>query len=119
AIAAMALTVRVLTQAPAIQTEWTGRHPISGRVFAPVMGAAGADWLDRSERETEEAPERALDIIDIKKGSTVADIGAGSGYMTVRMAARVGPSGKVYANDIQAAMLAKLRRRLADSHITN
>ena len=54
------------------------------------MSAEGADWLDRAERETEEEPDEALDIIGIKKGSTVADIGAGSGYMTIRMARRVG-----------------------------
>jgi ubiquinone/menaquinone biosynthesis C-methylase UbiE len=83
------------------------------------MGFGGADWLERSEREVEEAPDRALDAIGIQPGSTVADIGAGSGYMTVRLAARVGPAGTVYANDLQAPMLALLQKRLVREHIGN
>ncbi len=94
-------------------------HPISGRRFAPVMSATGADWLDRSERENEEGPDRALDVLKIPKGAAVADVGAGSGYMTVKLSTRVGPTGKVYANDIQPEMLRLLGRRLMTEHITN
>ena len=83
------------------------------------MDASGAAWLDRSEREVEEAPDEALNIIGIKKGSTVADIGAGSGYMTVRLAKRVGATGLVYANDIQQAMLDLLDKRLKASRVSN
>jgi ubiquinone/menaquinone biosynthesis C-methylase UbiE len=96
-----------------------GVHPISGRRFAAVMGYQGADWLDRSERVEEEQPDRALDILKIPSGSTVADVGAGSGYMTAKLARRVGAAGKVYANDIQPEMLALLRERLAKEKITN
>jgi ubiquinone/menaquinone biosynthesis C-methylase UbiE len=96
-----------------------GVHPISGRRFAAVMGYQGADWLDRSERVEEEQPDRALDIIKIQSGATVADVGAGSGYMSVKMARRVGPTGRVYANDIQPEMLALLQERLAKEKITN
>src|SRR5213079_1950526 len=53
------------------------------------------------------------------KGASVADIGAGSGYMTVRLSDRVGPTGTVFATDVQPQMLEILRRRLADKHITN
>ena len=83
-------------------------HPLTGRHIAPVMGAAGAGWLDRSEREREEEPAKALDLMDIQPGMTVADVGAGTGYMSLRIAKRVGPSGKVFANDIQPEMLDKL-----------
>jgi ubiquinone/menaquinone biosynthesis C-methylase UbiE len=96
-----------------------GVHPISGRRFAGVMGFQGADWLERSEREVEEEPEKALDAIGIERGSTVADVGAGAGYMTVRMAQRVGPGGKVYANDLQPEMLSMLRARLQKEGISN
>jgi SAM-dependent methyltransferase len=96
-----------------------GVHPISGRRFAPVMGYQGADWLDREERVQEEEPDTALDAIKIDKGATVADVGAGSGYMTVKLARRVGPAGKVYANDIQPQMLLLLRQRLAREKLTN
>lgn len=96
-----------------------GVHPITGRHYAGVMGVGGADWLVRPERESEEQPDAALDAIGIAAGSTVADIGAGAGYMTWRMAERVGPSGKVYANDIQPRMLEILRRNMADHKLTN
>jgi len=46
----------------------TGVHPVSGRRFAEVMDASGASWLDRREREVEEAPDDALDIVGVKKG---------------------------------------------------
>jgi ubiquinone/menaquinone biosynthesis C-methylase UbiE len=94
-------------------------HPISGRRFAPVMGYQGADWLERTERIDEEAPDVAIDLLNVRKGAVVADIGAGSGYMTVRLARRVGPEGRVYANDLQPQMLELLKRRLAHDRITN
>jgi ubiquinone/menaquinone biosynthesis C-methylase UbiE len=88
-------------------------HPSTGRQIAPVMGMGGADWLVRAEREQEEAPDAALDAIGIRKGSAVADVGAGVGYFTWRMAERVGPEGRVYANDIQPEMLERLRKNVA------
>src|SRR5436853_2483494 len=96
-----------------------GVHPISGRKYAGVMGSDGAEWLVRAERETEEEPDAALDAIGIVKGSTVADIGAGAGYMTWRMAERVGPDGKVYANDIQPEMIELLRKNMQQRKLAN
>ena len=111
------LLAAVLATGLAAQTP--GVHPISGRRYAPVMGYQGAPWLERHEREEEEAPDVALNALTIAKGASVADIGAGSGYMTVRLAARVGPSGRVFANDVQPQMLNLLGRRLASANITN
>ncbi len=96
-----------------------GVHPISGRRYALTMSYLGADWLDRSERVQEEEPDAALDAIALAPGSIVADVGAGSGYMTVKMAKRVGPTGKVYANDIQPQMLNILRQRLDREKVPN
>lgn len=96
-----------------------GVHPITGRKYAGVMSANGAPWLTRPERETEEEPDKALAAIGIAKGSTVADIGAGSGYMTWRMAELVGPAGKVYANDIQPKMLELLKRNIEERKLAN
>jgi SAM-dependent methyltransferase len=96
-----------------------GTHPVTGRKIAGVMGMNGADWLVRPEREAEEQPEKALDALNLKPGMVVADIGAGVGYMSLRMAKRVGPSGKVYANDLQPEMLAKLRETAAKAKIAN
>ncbi len=95
------------------------KHPVSGRVIAPVMSAAGADWLERGERESEENPSKAIRTLDIKPGMTVCDLGAGSGYYTVRMSRLVGPAGKVYAVDIQPKMLELLARRLKSEGINN
>jgi ubiquinone/menaquinone biosynthesis C-methylase UbiE len=109
---ALLLAVVVAAQAP-------GVHPISGRRFAPVMGYQGADWLERSERDEEEAPDIALNVLKIPRGASVADIGAGSGFITERLSARVGPTGRVFANDLQPQMLQILGRRLAQRNITN
>jgi predicted methyltransferase len=94
-------------------------HPITGRPYAGVMSADGAPWLTRPQREEEEQPDRALADIGIAKGSAVADIGAGSGAITWRLAERVGPTGKVYANDIQPRMLELLRQNMAQRKIAN
>jgi len=95
------------------------RHPVSGRVFAPVMGVGGAGWLERPERENEEAPSKAIDLLELKPGMAVADIGAGSGYYASRIARRVGPAGHVYATDIQQGMIDILERRIKAEGLAN
>jgi len=95
------------------------KHPVSGRVIAPVMSAAGADWLERNERESEENPSKAVAQLGIKPGMTVCDLGAGTGYYAVRMARLVGDQGKVYAVDIQPRMLELLGKRLESAGIRN
>ena len=78
-------------------------HPLTGRQIAGI--ATDATWLDRASREREEAPDQALQLIGIHAGMVVADVGAGTGYMTTRLAELVEPTGRVYANDLQAQML--------------
>jgi ubiquinone/menaquinone biosynthesis C-methylase UbiE len=95
------------------------RHPVSGRIFAPVMGVAGAGWLERDEREQEEAPSKAIEALDLRPGMVIADIGAGSGYYTSRLARKVAPTGRVYATDIQPGMIAILDRRIKYENLTN
>lgn len=90
-----------------------------GREIAHFMTHQGAPWLERPEREVEESPSRLLASLGLKKGDVVADIGAGSGFFTWRMARLVGPAGRVYANDIQPEMLAILRTNLALRGVTN
>jgi len=103
----------------AVFVEAQRRHPVSGRIFAPVMGVGGAGWLERPEREDEEAPTKALDALDLKPGMVVADIGAGSGYYSTRIAKRVGPTGRVYATDIQPGMIEILDRRIKSEGLAN
>jgi len=113
------VTVVLLALAGAVAVWAQGRHPVSGRAIAPVMGVGGAPWLDRPEREAEEATTRAVDALGLEPGMVVADIGAGSGYYTERLSARVGATGRVYATDIQPGMLAILERRIAARGLAN
>jgi ubiquinone/menaquinone biosynthesis C-methylase UbiE len=83
------------------------------------MGMSGADWLDREEREREEQPEKALAALHLKPGMFVGDVGAGTGFYSLRIAQIVGPNGKVFANDIQAPMLERLRKNAEAHNIHN
>lgn len=94
-------------------------HPITGRRYAGVMGVGGAAWLERAEREDEESPRTAVRLLNLKPGMVVGDVGAGSGYYTELLAKAVGPSGRVYATDIQSGMIQLLRQRLARTGLTN
>ena len=90
-----------------------------GREIARLMGYRGAPWLERPERVDEERPERVLAVLELKPGMTVADVGAGSGYYSWRMAERVGAGGLVYAVDIQPEMLEILKRHMFLRGIAN
>ena len=89
------------------------------RVPAPPMSYRGADWLTRPERTVEERPEAMLDTLHVPRDGVVADIGAGLGYHSWRLAGRVGPRGKVYATDLQPEMLALLESSMKKRGITN
>jgi SAM-dependent methyltransferase len=90
-----------------------------GREIAHVMGHQAADWLERPEREEEERTSLLMDALEFKTGESVADIGAGTGYLTRRMTKKVLPGGKVYAVDIQPEMLTLLTNKLSREGITN
>ncbi|MFM8982671.1 MAG: class I SAM-dependent methyltransferase, partial [Spartobacteria bacterium] len=81
-----------------------------GREIAKVMGHEGIDWLERDNREEEEAPSRGIAALDLEPDDVVADVGAGSGYHSFRMAPLV-PKGRVVAVDIQPEMIAFLESR--------
>ncbi|HEY1755997.1 MAG TPA: methyltransferase domain-containing protein [Bryobacteraceae bacterium] len=104
-------------QAPATNP---GVHPLTGRQIAGVCGFGGCEtWLERPEREQEENPDGALDALNLKPGMSVADVGAGTGYMSLKMAKRVGPTGKVYAEDVQPEMLQRVRANAAKAKAAN
>jgi SAM-dependent methyltransferase len=115
-VAVAAIVAAAVVAATAAQARQ--RHPVSGRVIAQIMGYEGAAWLERPEREREEEPSKAIAALDIKPGQVVADVGAGSGYYTVRLAERVGASGKVFATDIQPQMLTLVQQRVARERLT-
>ncbi|MSU35234.1 MAG: class I SAM-dependent methyltransferase [Pedosphaera sp.] len=89
------------------------------REIAHFMTHHGASWLERPEREEEEQPTRLVEALALKVGEVAADIGAGSGYLSWRMAKKVGPTGRVYANDIQPEMLQILRTNMLARGLTN
>ncbi len=78
-----------------------------GREIAAVMGFEGAPWLERPGRASEERPDLLVEELHLQTGMTVADIGAGSGYLSRRLAPIVG-SGRVFAVDVQPQMVALL-----------
>ena len=92
-------------------------HPLTGRIIPGI--ATDASWLDRREREAEEDPDRALDLVGIAPGMAVADVGAGTGYMTIRIARLVGPTGKVFANDVQPMMLRLIQEKARQQRLGN
>jgi SAM-dependent methyltransferase len=90
-----------------------------GREIAHVMGHESADWLERPERDSEEHTEILVEQLKLRPGDTAADIGAGTGYFSRRLAGKVGTSGKVLAVDIQPEMLTLLTNRMAAAGIAN
>jgi len=106
--------------------EWKAKHDPNGigkfymgREIAHVMGHAAATWLERPEREKEENPKKLLNELKLREGDVVADIGAGSGYYAFKMAALVGPKGKVLAVDIQPEMLDIIKARAKKDGVEN
>ncbi len=89
-----------------------------GREISQVMGHQGASWLERDERESEEKVSLAIRNLPIGSGSVVADIGAGSGYYTFRIAQKV-KEGKIFAVDIQPEMLVLIQEKISKKKIGN
>lgn len=94
-----------------------GRARYEGREIADIC--TGAAWLDRPDRDEREQPERVLDALALAPGMTVADVGAGTGYFTVRLARRVGPTGRVYATEISPEMLRLAGARVSREALSN
>ncbi len=95
----------------------TGKY-YQGREIAYVMGHQAIPWLERNDREAEEAPSRAISLIDLAKGETLADIGAGSGYYATRIALKF-PKAEVIGVDIQPEMVSFLKRRATQLDLDN
>ena len=114
--AAMPAAAPVYTEGPA-SADGIGKFYL-GREIAQVMGHPGIGWLERDDREREEAPTKAIDALALPEDAVIADIGAGSGYYAFRIASKV-PKGKVLAVDIQPEMLDFLENRAAELEVTN
>lgn len=89
-----------------------------GREIAQVMGHPGIGWLERTEREKEEAPSKAIAALKLAPDAVIADVGAGSGYYTFRLAPLV-PQGRVVAIDIQPEMLDYMKEEMKARGVKN
>ena len=90
-----------------------------GREIARVMGHQGAPWLERAERQEEERPDLLHSLLGLQPGMQVADLGAGTGYHSWRLARTVGPTGRVFGVDIQPEMLELLATNMTRRGVTN
>ena len=115
--AAAAATTQPVYQSVAPSSDGIGKVYM-GREIAQVMGHEGADWLERPEREKEERPAMLVDAMELRPTDVVADIGAGTGYFSFRIAPKV-PQGKVLAVDIQQEMLDLLNAKAKQAGVKN
>ena len=93
----------------------TAQDPPHARLFPPE----DLGLLETPDRSLWQKPDEIMDALNIADGSTVADVGAGAGWFTVRLARRVGPNGRVYAEDIQRPMLEAIGHRVRREELTN
>lgn len=115
-LAQSGLNVERYSQTPA-SADGIGKSYM-GREIAAVMGWQGASWLERQEREREERTDQLLAALVLQPGMVVADIGAGTGYLSRRMAPAVMPGGKVWAVDVQPEMISLLQAGVKRSGLT-
>jgi ubiquinone/menaquinone biosynthesis C-methylase UbiE len=105
----------VLMSAPLL----SGRQNPAGERNPKLFAPQNLGLLEPPDREAWQKPDQVMDALHIADGTVVADLGAGGGWFTVRLARRVGPNGKVYAVDVQQLMLEAIRRRVQREGYTN
>ncbi len=109
------LTVLALLAVPLVVTAQRPAEPTSPKLFPPN----DLGLLEPPDRDAWQQPDEIMDALGVADGSVVADIGAGAGWFTVRLARRVGPAGLVYAQDVQRPVLDAIRRRAAREDLRN
>jgi ubiquinone/menaquinone biosynthesis C-methylase UbiE len=110
--AALCAVTILAADAGALRAQGRVRH---GRLFQPE----NLGLLEGPDRDLWQMPGQIMDALGIAEGSIVADLGAGGGWFTIRLARRVGPNGQVYSEDIQRLMLEATRRRIAREGLRN
>ena len=109
------LLVLGLVRAP----EATAQNTLAPQRHGDLFPPQDLGLLEAPDRDIWQKPDQIMDALAIADGSVVADIGAGAGWFTVRLARRVGPNGVVYAQDVQPQMLEAIERRLAREGLQN
>lgn len=117
AVPADGLRSEVVYEQGPVSPDGTGRYYM-GREIAKVMSHRGAAWLERPGREVEERPDELVAMLGLQPTDVVADLGAGTGYFTFRIAPLV-PRGRVLAIDIQPEMLDIVEARAQDERVQN
>ena len=107
------ILLSILSASPYSQSQQQGGHP--GRLFPP----SDLGLLDAPDRDLWQRPDQIMDAMGIADASVVGDIGAGSGWFTIRLARRVGPRGLVYAEDVQKEMINAILRRVGREGFNN
>jgi ubiquinone/menaquinone biosynthesis C-methylase UbiE len=115
AIAIVLAFALVNSQSPTPNAQSPQPQPRHGRLFPPI----DLGLLERPDRVLWQKPEQIMDAVHVAEGSTVADIGAGAGWFTIRLAQRVGPNGLVYSQDVQSLMLEAIKRRVQREGLQN
>ena len=113
----VALALAVLSvAAPSVQSQQPSpRLRPHGKLFPPE----NLGLLEAPDRDVWQRPDQIMDALAIAEASVVADIGAGAGWFTVRLARRVGPNGVVYAEEVQKEALTAISRRVTSEGLTN
>ncbi len=107
------------TQAPAKALGEPSAKSAFPKAERPVSKIVSTQWSTEPERDIQQEAQTVMDLAGIAPGMSVADIGAGEGYYTVRLAARVGPKGRVLAQDIDEGALSRLGARTERDRLTN
>lgn len=115
AVRAVCLTVMMACLWVAVDAVPQQPRAAHGRLFQPEK----LGELEGPDRDEWQQPEQIMDKLLIADGSRVGDIGAGGGWFTVRLARRVGPNGRVFAEDIQRQMIESIQRRVAREGLSN
>ncbi|MEO0407896.1 MAG: class I SAM-dependent methyltransferase [Cyanobacteria bacterium P01_A01_bin.135] len=126
AIALFGIASPALADSPANVYDYSYRRPSAdgigkvylGREISQVMGHRGAAWLERPSRQQREQPQVLVSALNLEPEMVVADVGAGTGYFTFRMAPQV-PAGKILAVDIQPEMLEIVEFLKTETQVTN
>jgi ubiquinone/menaquinone biosynthesis C-methylase UbiE len=114
-LSAVAAALALAAAASSGQERPTGSRQEHGRLFPPQdLGV-----LEGPDRDAWQKPDEVMDALGIADGAAVADLGAGGGWFTIRLARRVGPNGVVYAEDVQPEMIEAITRRVEREGLTN
>jgi predicted methyltransferase len=120
---AIALASVLATSAAAQDAPFLGPAGVPASAFPkpdrPVADIISPIWHDEKQRDAADEPGQLIRLLDLKAGMTIADIGAGSGYYTVRLAPVVGPNGRIVAQDVQPDYLQSLQQRVRELGLKN